>query len=74
VEYELGCRGDRTDPPKLVAGLLPLALLLPQHVPNATHGVNQTLFVVFFELEAQVANVDFDDIGITPKIVTPDAL
>src|SRR6185437_16419467 len=47
---------------------------LPEHVAGSTHRLNQPRLAALLDLVAQVANVDFEDVSVTAKVVSPNVL
>ena len=45
---------------------------LTQNVADTTHSLNEALFVIGFEFQAQVADVNFNDVGITYEVIIPN--
>ncbi len=46
--------------------------LLLQHIPHTADSMNQFGMVFGFQLGAQVADIDFDDVGLTAENVSPN--
>jgi len=60
--------------PRSVLGLLRRIVLLPQHVAQPTHGVQQLGVKIAIDLASDVVHVDIDDLERSREVARPDVL
>src|SRR5205085_12179353 len=53
---------------------VPLMLVLPQHVSDTTHGLDQTRLAGRLGLGTEVSDVHFEDRIVAAEVITPDVL